>query len=108
MREGLQQVLPERVRRRSWKANFTSAVNSGVAGDLASVVSLLARDSLGVRMGYLDPGRLPAEVAALSEGLTRADCTDSWDLADLFGFEVWLQVFFHDRAAHVPFDLGRT
>jgi asparagine synthase (glutamine-hydrolysing) len=109
MREALRDVLPEPVRCRTWKANFTGAVNSGLAADLAVVVSSLSENPLGVRMGYLDPARLPGHVASMSAGLSGDDCTSSWNLADLFGFEVWLRVFFPGQSRHAgPLNLDRT
>lgn len=99
LREALRGVLPEPVRRRNWKANFTEIVNTGVAQDASIVTQALSPKSLGVRFGYLDAERLAPEIALLSAGLTGPHCVASWDLADLFGLEVWLQVFFGERAA---------
>lgn len=98
LREAMQGVLPEPVRRRTWKGSFSSAVNQGVSQDFPTVARALSSDSLGVRLGYLDANRLAPEVAQLSAGLMRPDCEASWNLADLFGFEVWLQVFLRDRS----------
>jgi asparagine synthase (glutamine-hydrolysing) len=98
MREAMRGILPEPVRTRAWKANFTNAVNRGVEQDLSAITHALSRDSLGVRRGYLDPERLAPEVAALSASLSEADTSYSWDLADVFGLEVWLQVFFQGGA----------
>jgi asparagine synthase (glutamine-hydrolysing) len=98
MREAMRGVLPEPVRRRNWKADFTEIVNTGVAQDASILAQSLSAQSLGVRLGYLDPERLSSEVARLSAGLTGPDCVASWSLADLFGLEAWLQVFFGERA----------
>jgi asparagine synthetase B (glutamine-hydrolysing) len=99
LREAMRGVLPEPLRLRNWKANFTDVVNSGVARDASIVAQALSRASLAVRFGYLDADRLEGEVARLKEGLATRDCVASWSLADLFGLEVWLQVFFGERAA---------
>jgi asparagine synthase (glutamine-hydrolysing) len=98
LREAMQGVLPERVRTRTWKANFSLAVNQGVGRDLPLIKRALSHQSLSVRLGYVDGGRLAAELPRLTAGLSRSDCVDSWALADLFGLEVWLQVFFGRRA----------
>jgi asparagine synthase (glutamine-hydrolysing) len=98
LREAMRGVLPEPVRTRRGKADFSYIVNSGVAKDMAVISRALSRDSLGVELGYVDGGRLTPAVARLSAGtLAGLDCGDSWDLADLFGLEVWLQVFFGQR-----------
>jgi asparagine synthase (glutamine-hydrolysing) len=107
LREAMRGVLPESIRTRSWKANFSGAVNRGLARDIASVTRALTLDALVVRFGYVDPSRLGREIDRRVDGLSRPDCVDSWSLADLFGLEVWLQVFFGRqspaaRARHVP------
>ena len=93
LREAMRGVLPEPVRTRTWKADFSSVVNSGVAQDASMLARALSPESLGVRLGYLDAVRLAPEVARLSGNLVGLDCLNSWDLADLFGLEMWLQVF---------------
>jgi hypothetical protein len=95
LREAMRGVLPEPVRTRRGKADFTYIVNSGVTQDMAFISRALSPDSLGVQLGYVDGVRLTPAVARLSAGsLSGLNCSDSWDLADLFGLEVWLQVFF--------------
>ena len=42
---------------------------------------------------YVDARRLRGAVDRLGDG-PRHDCLESWDVADVFGLEVWLQVFF--------------
>jgi asparagine synthase (glutamine-hydrolysing) len=99
LREAMRGVLPESVRTRRGKADFSYIVNNGVAQDLSVIARALSTRSLGVQMGYLDAARLAPAVASLSTGsLAGPDCTDSWDLADLFGLEVWLKVFFGQRS----------
>jgi asparagine synthase (glutamine-hydrolysing) len=98
LREALRGVLPEPIRRRNWKADFSEVVNSGVSHDAAIVAQTLSTNALAVKFGYLDADRLAPEVARLASGLNGPDCVSSWTLADLFGLEVWLEVFF-GRAA---------
>jgi asparagine synthase len=108
LREALLGALPEPVRRRNWKADFSEIVNTGVAQDASIVSQALSANSLGVRLGYLDAERLAPEVGRLSAGLTGPDCVASWNLADLFGLEVWLQVFFGEQAAATILSDGRS
>jgi asparagine synthase (glutamine-hydrolysing) len=102
LRDSMRGVLPEPIRARTWKADFSLAVNEGVRGDLAAIQKALSPKSLSARLGYLDNQQLAAELPRLIAGLSRSDCIDSWALADLFGLEVWLQVFFGDadRSRH--------
>ena len=46
-----------------------------------------------MRFGYLDGEKLRPELTRLAGLLNEADCTDSWDMADTYGLEMWLQVF---------------
>jgi hypothetical protein len=93
LRDAMAGVLPEPVRVRKGKADFTLPVNAGVAQDAAEIARVLVPGSLGVQHGYFDKNRLGREVTALRAGLGESDCVKSWDLTDLFGLEVWLQVF---------------
>lgn len=97
LREAMRGVLPEPIRVRNWKADFSDIVNSGVAADAAVVGRTLSAEALAVRMGYLDAASLAPEVARLAASLEAPDCVASWTLADLFGLEVWLRVFFGQR-----------
>lgn len=107
LREAMRGVLPESVRTRRGKADFSYLVNGGVRSDIVGISQALSPNSLGVRLGYLDAPRLAPAVARLSAGsLTGPDCGDSWDLADLFGLEVWLRVFFDGRSGIVGRDLS--
>jgi asparagine synthase (glutamine-hydrolysing) len=97
MREAMRGVLPDAIRARSWKADFSEIVNRGVAQDVPVLKRVLSDQALGVQLGYFDRARLAQEVSRLSLGLSRSDCVDSWDLADSFGLEVWLQLFLGGR-----------
>jgi asparagine synthase (glutamine-hydrolysing) len=99
LREGLRGVLPDAIRARTWKADFSGAVNTGVARDFQAIAAYLTRDSQAVARGYFDAGRLEPEIARLGAAPMRDDCSDSWDLADAFGFELWLRVFFAHAAS---------
>jgi hypothetical protein len=59
----------------------------------------LSSQSLAARLGYFDTTRVAAEVERLANGATGEHCVDSWDLADLLGLEVWLQVFLRQQSA---------
>jgi asparagine synthase (glutamine-hydrolysing) len=105
LREAMRGVLPDPVRERTWKADFSRVVNCGMSDDLSEVTRALSSESMAVRLGYLDRARLGPAIARLSSGLAGSDCVETWDLADLFGLEVWLQVFLsvpYDPAARGP------
>jgi len=93
LREAMRGVLPERLRTRRGKGDFTSPINRSVAQGAHDIAAALSPDSLGVRFGYFAAPRLASEVALLSKHVLGPDCLHSWDLADVFGLEVWLRVF---------------
>ena len=97
LRAAMTGVLPEAVRARRWKANFSETVNDGVARDAALIARALSPDAVVVRRGSVDGNRLAPEVGRLIAGLAAPVCTASWDLADLYGLERWLQVFLGDQ-----------
>ena len=93
LRESMRGVLPDAIRARTWKSDFTAFVNSGLADDARTILRALHPDCLGVRLGYLDRSRLEPELARLARALNGPDCVASWDLADTYSLEIWLQVF---------------
>jgi asparagine synthase (glutamine-hydrolysing) len=99
LREGLRGVLPDAIRARTWKADFTDSVNTGVAQDMTDITATLSPDCQGVRWGYFDPVRLAREVGRMSASLTGAHAMAAWELTDMFGLEVWLNVFLREPSA---------
>ena len=93
LREAMRDVLPDSIRARTWKSDFSQFVNIGLREDAAAILETMSADCLGVRFGYLDADRLAPELARLAAALNATDCVDSWDLADTYGLEMWLQVF---------------
>ena len=94
LREAMAGVLPEPVRARTWKADFSASANRGIVRDLDQVTARLLHGSRAARFGYLDEGRLAAALPALSAELAGPECLAAWDLTDLFALDVWLQIFF--------------
>jgi asparagine synthase (glutamine-hydrolysing) len=94
LREGMAGTLPEAIRQRRWKADFTEPVNGGAAGDLAGARRLFANGSRAVALGYVDASRVSGALDRIAAGLDGPDCLAGWELADLIGLESWLGVFF--------------
>ena len=94
LREGLAGILPEAVRGRRWKADFSEPVNAGAAQDLAAARRLFTNGSRAVALGYVDGARVGGELDRIAAGLDGPDCLAGWELADLIGLESWLGVFF--------------
>jgi asparagine synthase (glutamine-hydrolysing) len=94
LREGLAGVLPEAIRRRRWKADYSEPVNQGAARDLASARALFADAPRSAARGYVDRERVLTELNRLAPRLEGPECVASWALTDLIGLESWLRVFF--------------
>ncbi len=94
LREAMAGILPDAVRARTWKADFTADANEGIARDLERVQAALSRGSLAARLGYVDEARLAAALPGLAAGLAGPHCLATWDLTDLFALETWLRIFF--------------
>lgn len=97
LRESMRGILPDSIRARTWKSDFSAFVNAGLADDASTILRALHAECLGVRFGYFDRARLEPALAALSRVLEGPDCVASWDLADTYSLEMWLQVFLGAR-----------
>jgi asparagine synthase (glutamine-hydrolysing) len=93
LREALSGVLPESIRQRTWKADFTPVVTDTIRADLDTICGTLSGDCAGVRLGYFDRDRLEPEIRHLAAELDTRDALDSWDLGDTYVLEMWLRVF---------------
>jgi asparagine synthase (glutamine-hydrolysing) len=93
LREAMRGILPDSIRTRTWKADFSAFVNIGLADDAGTILRALSPDCLGVRLGYLDRTRLAPALARLARAVDGPDCVSSWDLADTYSLEIWLRVF---------------
>ncbi|MBI3454387.1 MAG: hypothetical protein HY002_01180 [Candidatus Rokubacteria bacterium] len=94
LREALPGVLPEAIRRRTWKADFTYLVNAGVERDLDRLARCLETGGMAMALGYVSGDVLRQELERLNGRLDGASCETAWRLSDLLGLELWLQVFF--------------
>jgi len=94
IRQGLAGILPDAIRQRRWKGDYSDPANRGAAEDLARVRAWLASGLQSVAWGYVDPAALQAELERLAPRLAGPDCVASWELAELVGLESWLRVFF--------------
>ena len=94
LREGLAGVLPDAIRARRWKADFSEPVNQGASRDLAAARALFAGGARSVAHGYVDGARVAGELDRLAARLDGPECAAGWELVDLIGLESWLDVFF--------------
>jgi asparagine synthase (glutamine-hydrolysing) len=98
LREGLKDVLPERIVNRRWKADFTRLANAGLDMDFPRLVECLQDGSKAAAWGFLDRNALTAQLPHLKKNIRDSrTCETTWELTDLLGLELWLQVFFGTR-----------
>jgi len=93
LREAMRGILPEVIRTRTTKGDFTDLVNASVDRDLDHMASRLWPRSLGVELGYLQAGGVADKIVRVDSRVPRTDALDSWEITDLFGLESWLRVF---------------
>ena len=100
LREGLKGVLPEPIVNRRWKADFTHLANRSVEMDFSLLADCLQNGSNAAAWGFLDHDALTDQLPRLQGTLKESKtCETVWELIDLLGLELWLQVFFaHNRA----------
>ena len=95
LREAMRGVVPDEIRLRRSKGDFSAIVNAGARRDLDAIAQLLSCDPLVVQFGYADADNLSAGLRRAECELSQsASCVASWRLADLVALELWLQEFF--------------
>jgi asparagine synthase (glutamine-hydrolysing) len=95
LREAMRGVLPEPIRNRRSKADFTALSNRGIAREYPLIKELIASDSCVVRAGLVDPGVVLQELAALKAQLDGSHtAVAGWRLISLASLEVWMREFF--------------
>jgi asparagine synthase (glutamine-hydrolysing) len=108
LRQALIGVLPDAIRNRRWKADFTALYSQGARREHADVVRLLSRDCLSARAGFVDGSVLEESLGTFATTLARD--MSGWSgrqLADLAGLELWLRHFFGNRFGSIA-DLRST
>lgn len=94
LRHALSGVLPDSIRDRRWKADFTVLENDAVRHDVPKVLRMVHRDCLAVRKGFIDAGALDRLEAACANLTSDEAALPGWRPKDLAGLELWLQQFF--------------
>ena len=95
LRESMKEIVPDSIRLRRWKADFTALNNAAVLDEYVDVVRLLGPDCYSARLGLVDSGRLPSELARARGRLTDGqNAAAGWQIANLAALELWLRCFF--------------
>ena len=92
LREALVGILPESIRCRRGKADFTEAVNGGVAREYSLMVEFL-KTNVSVLAGYAGGERMGRELNRMRGEFGAPDAVLAWSLRDLVGLKHWLELF---------------
>jgi asparagine synthase (glutamine-hydrolysing) len=87
VRRSLRDVLPEAIRERRSKAEFSVVLDHEIRGRIASKVEGLIRESALAEMGVVDSGRLLHRFNEFVGG--RDDPGSRWALYNFIGLELW-------------------
>ncbi len=94
LREAMRGILPEEIRERTWKADFTVIIREGMQQDLPILLRHLRSDRLLRSLGYVDEARLEAMLGALKANGLRPGDPEGAQLCNLIGLSIWLHQFF--------------
>ena len=94
VRKALSGILPDQVRNRRWKADFTAETNRAALNDFAAITELLTRSSAVVAGGYADSRVIESSLLACKKTLADNNSGEAgWDLSQLVALELWLRRF---------------
>jgi asparagine synthase (glutamine-hydrolysing) len=97
-REAMRGVLPEAIRLRRWKADFTDFVNEGTAREYPEFQSYFGSDCLAVEFGYVDGDAVRQALEKMKPRVhDPSSAVPTWRVAALLSLELWLQVFFGQK-----------
>jgi hypothetical protein len=94
LRQALTGVLPDAVRDRRWKADFTAIGNQAMRSDHAELAGLVSGHSLAVRAGFVDGEQLNSALEMFANAGDDRNELPGWRLTDVAGLELWLRNFF--------------
>lgn len=101
LREAMRGILPEEIRRRTWKADFNFLIREGMEQDLPVLIPDLLRDSVLGSSPYVDRARMQAMLAGTNN---RNGPREEFiaQLINLVGLAHWLRQFFGDGKPEAP------
>ena len=94
-REAMKGVLPESIRLRNWKGDFTALNNDAVASDYEKFQRYLGPSSSAVTNGYVDPMSVQNQFPY--QKFDRNDRLPAVQVVAAASLELWLQVFWGSK-----------
>ncbi len=98
-REAMRGILPESIRERNWKADFTFLPNDAAVNDYPKYQAYLHPGCLGVEFGYLDPIGIQSEFLGQKDKLTAQTMIPANQLTGTVALELWLRTFFEKKGS---------
>ena len=90
-REAMKGILPESIRLRKWKADFTALHNDAAMSELASFQKNLGPGCSAITKGYMDPIGLQRELP--NRRFDRKSILPAAQVTAAIGLELWLRAF---------------
>ena len=100
LRRAMRGILPPPIEARRGKAEGTDTINVAMSAGRPQLFQLLQQPSTAVQRGYVDPSA-GDRLQALRDPAGERDALLSSELADLFGLELWLRLFFAQQATEI-------
>lgn len=88
-------ILPESIRLRNWKGDFTALNNDAVAASYVWFKEYLGTESCGVRRGYMDLAAV--ESLLPSQRGDRNNALPARQVIAAVALELWLRVFWRSK-----------
>jgi asparagine synthase (glutamine-hydrolysing) len=98
-RKAMRGILPESIRLRYWKADFTPIDSGAASTGLARFLKLFRPDCLAVQFGYVNPSTVEDALAQHKHKLTGERLGPSMQINKLIALELWLQAFFGPKSS---------
>jgi asparagine synthase (glutamine-hydrolysing) len=99
LREAVRDIVPEPIRCRDWKADFTSIVNEAMRSELPDLMQLIRPDGMSATLGYVTGEKVRNELLQTVPRFQRPTCDTAWNISNLLGLELWLDVFWGEQNA---------
>lgn len=95
-REAMLGLLPEPIRTRRWKADFTFMFKRGALADYNCIGRLLTPDSMAVAAGFVNGTGIEESIARYRSVVAQDDdmAIPAWRVTTLAALELWLRHFF--------------
>jgi asparagine synthase (glutamine-hydrolysing) len=93
LRHALNGVLPDGIRRRRSKADFTTLNNEALLAERPAMLRLLGRDSVAAQAGLVDAAAIQDSLEGLPALVDDRDVTLGWKITGAVALELWLRVF---------------